>query len=134
MRFCERLAALVPDGRDPTRVKHEVANMFLARSLAISAGYEDADDLDDLRHDPAFKLALGKTPPSEVMRPPSKAALTFLPETAGRDGKSEAVSAMAARQFLSEGTLGLHNHFFTLNQSIMPPPPANLRGLVNNQG
>ncbi len=61
-----RLASLVPDARDPTRTRHDVADMFLARSLAIAAGYEDADDLDDLRHDPAFKMALGKTPGAKI--------------------------------------------------------------------
>lgn len=64
--MCERLASLVPDARDPTRTRHDVADMFLARSLAIAAGYEDADDLDDLRHDPAFKMALGKTPGAKI--------------------------------------------------------------------
>ena len=33
-----------------------------ARILAIACGYEDADDLDHLRHDPGFKLAVGKLP------------------------------------------------------------------------
>lgn len=33
-----------------------------SQPLAIAAGYEDADDLDALRHDPAFKMALGKAP------------------------------------------------------------------------
>ena len=61
-RMCGRLASLVPDARDPTRIRHDVADMFPARSPAIAAGYEDADDLDDLRHDPAFKTAPGKTP------------------------------------------------------------------------
>jgi len=65
-RICARLAALVPDGRDPTRTRHSVADIFLARSLAIAAGYEDADDLDDLRHDPAFKMALGKAPDAQI--------------------------------------------------------------------
>lgn len=32
--------------------------------LAIACGYEDADDLDHLRHDPAFKLASGRLPDS----------------------------------------------------------------------
>ena len=64
--ICERLATLVPDDRDPTRTRHDVADMFLARSLAIAAGYEDADDLDDLRHDPAFKMALGKAPGAKI--------------------------------------------------------------------
>ena len=34
----------------------------LARILAIACGYEDADDLDHRRADPAFKLACGRLP------------------------------------------------------------------------
>jgi len=64
--ICARLAALVTDGRDPTRTRHSVADMYFARSLAIAAGYEDAEDLDDLRHDPAFKMALGKAPDAQI--------------------------------------------------------------------
>jgi len=58
----DRLAAHIPDDRNPTRVVHALADILRARVLAIAAGYEDADDLDALRHDPAFKMALGKTP------------------------------------------------------------------------
>jgi hypothetical protein len=36
--------------------------MFRARMFAICCGYEDADDLDHLRSDPAFKLACGRLP------------------------------------------------------------------------
>ena len=57
-----RLARLVPDRRDPARVTHTLADMIRARILAIAMGYEDADDLDHLRHDPAFKLACGRLP------------------------------------------------------------------------
>lgn len=64
--ICRRLAALMPDERDPARVRHEVEDMLRARSLAIGAGHEDADDLDDLRHDPAFKMALGKLPDAAI--------------------------------------------------------------------
>ena len=62
LQIAERLAGLIPDERDPTRTLHPVAEIFRARILAIAAGYEDADDLDALRHDPAFKMALGRTP------------------------------------------------------------------------
>ena len=61
-----RLAAHIPDEREPTRVRHILADILLARYLAIAAGYEDADDLDSLRHDPAFKMALGKTPDAKI--------------------------------------------------------------------
>jgi hypothetical protein len=61
-----RLASRVADPRDPSRVIHELPDIMRARMLAIACGYEDADDLDHLRHDPGFKLALDKLPESEV--------------------------------------------------------------------
>jgi len=60
----ERLAGCIPDRRDPWRITHTIADMIRARVLAICCGYEDADDLDDLRSDPAFKLACGRLPDS----------------------------------------------------------------------
>ncbi len=62
----DRIAALIPDWRDPSRVLHSVSDIFRARVLAIACGYEDADDLDALRHDPAFMMALGKAPGEAV--------------------------------------------------------------------
>ena len=64
MGIAEKLAAVIPDRRDPTRVIHPLADILLARILAIACGYEDADDLDALRTDPAFKLACGRLPES----------------------------------------------------------------------
>jgi len=58
--ICDALAACVADPRDLMRITHGVTEIFKARVLAIACGYEDADDLDALRHDPAFRLALGK--------------------------------------------------------------------------
>ena len=66
MGIVDRLAALIPDDRDPARVVHEIADILRARVLAIAAGYEDANDLDALRHDPAFMMALGKAPGEAV--------------------------------------------------------------------
>lgn len=59
-----RLAALIPDARDPERVTHSFASIFRARVYAIACGYEDGDDLDALRTDPAFKIACGRPPES----------------------------------------------------------------------
>jgi hypothetical protein len=64
--IAERLAARIPDHRAPTRVTHGLPDILRARFLAIAAGYEDADDLDALRHDPAFKMALGRAPGEKV--------------------------------------------------------------------
>ena len=60
--IADRLARLIPDRRDPTRITHRLADMIRARIFAICCGYEDADDLDALRTDPAFKLACGRLP------------------------------------------------------------------------
>jgi hypothetical protein len=60
----DTLAALIPDHRDPALITHTMADILRARVLAIACGYPDADDLDDLRKDPAFKLACGRLPES----------------------------------------------------------------------
>lgn len=58
------LSALIPDHRDPSRITHGLDDILRARVFAIACGYPDADDLDDLRHDPAFKLACNRLPDS----------------------------------------------------------------------
>ena len=60
----EKLAAEIADPRDRSRVVHSLADILRARILAIACGYEDADDLDHLRSDPALKLACGHLPDS----------------------------------------------------------------------
>jgi hypothetical protein len=62
--IADRLAACLRDRRDPERTQHTLAEMLRLRMVAIAAGYEDANDCDTLRHDPAFKLALGRAPQS----------------------------------------------------------------------
>lgn len=64
MGICGQLAACIADPRDPSRVVHALDDILRARVLAITCGYEDADDLDALRDDPGFRLALGKLPGS----------------------------------------------------------------------
>lgn len=62
--FADRLASLIPDARRPDRVIHDYSSQILSRIFAICAGYEDGNDLTKLRHDPAFRVALGREPQS----------------------------------------------------------------------
>jgi hypothetical protein len=62
--IADRLARVIPDGRDPDRVTHLLPDILRARIFAIACGDEDADDLDRLRTDPGFKLACGRLPDS----------------------------------------------------------------------
>ncbi len=64
--IAQRLARCFPDDRDPARITHTLADMIRARVFAIACGYEDANDLEYLRKDPAFKLACGRLPDSGV--------------------------------------------------------------------
>ena len=58
--LAEVLASCMKDERDPSSTTHSLADMIRARMFAIACGYEDCDDLDLLRFDPAFKLACGR--------------------------------------------------------------------------
>jgi hypothetical protein len=58
----DTLAAIIPDYRDPNLITHTLSDILRARIFAIACGYPDGDDLDDLRNDPAFKLACGRLP------------------------------------------------------------------------
>jgi hypothetical protein len=60
----DMLAGLMPDDRNPALITHSMADILRARILAIACGYPDGDDLDDLRRDPAFKMACGRLPES----------------------------------------------------------------------
>ena len=57
--IADTLAALIADPRDPALITHSVADILRARILAIACGYEDGNDLDDLRTDPAFSWPAG---------------------------------------------------------------------------
>ena len=58
------IADPLPDTRNPLLVIHSYRAMVTARMMAIAAGYEDADDLDALRHDPALLIACERAPES----------------------------------------------------------------------
>jgi len=60
--IADQLARVIPDERDADRVVHLLPDILRARIFAIACGYEDADDLDRLRFDPALKLACGRLP------------------------------------------------------------------------
>jgi hypothetical protein len=50
------LAECVADFREDERIRHSVLSLFRQRLYQIIAGYEDANDADRLRHDPAFQI------------------------------------------------------------------------------
>ena len=59
---CRRLADAMPDGRDQSRVRHQMFELVMARSSGIACGHKDGNDHDRLRYDPLMKLAVGRCP------------------------------------------------------------------------
>lgn len=58
------LAAGMQERRQANKVEHSLVELLAERVYAIAQGYEDANDLDRLRRDPALKTACGRLPES----------------------------------------------------------------------
>src|ERR1700687_367894 len=61
----ERAAGCLRDWRLPERVQHPLLDLLRQRVYQIAAGYEDCNDADSLRRDPALKAAVGRSPVSD---------------------------------------------------------------------
>ena len=79
------LAGCIREWRDPARTVHTLPAMLRFRMFAIACGYEDADDCDDLRADPLFKLAVGRAPESgrDLCSQPTMSRLENAPSRVG---------------------------------------------------
>jgi hypothetical protein len=60
------MASGIVDGRQRSKVQHSLLELLRERIYAIALGYEDANDLDTLRYDPALKLACERRPRSDA--------------------------------------------------------------------
>jgi hypothetical protein len=62
----EALNQAIPDPRDPRFIIHDQKEMLAQRIIAIALGYEDLNDHQTLRNDPALQVAAGKVPDEEI--------------------------------------------------------------------
>ena len=62
IKIIERLTKCIPELRDERYVDHDIKEMLRQRIFQIACGYEDANDCNTLRKDPAFKTACGQSP------------------------------------------------------------------------
>lgn len=66
LRLTEQLAEILGDKRDRKRIKHSLQLQLRQRLFMIGSGYEDANDADHLRFDPAHMVAFGRRPESPL--------------------------------------------------------------------
>jgi len=62
-----RVAKIIRDRRHPGYTRHSIRKMLSQRVFQIACGYEDADDADTLRDDPALKMACERLPADEAL-------------------------------------------------------------------
>jgi hypothetical protein len=60
----DRIVAAIRDRRHASYVHHSLRDLLRQRVFQVACGYEDANDCDALRGDPAFKLACERLPES----------------------------------------------------------------------
>lgn len=61
LELTECASMCISEKRRPDSVKHSRIDLLRQRIYAIAAGYEDANDANNLRFDPMHKLSLGRT-------------------------------------------------------------------------
>jgi hypothetical protein len=95
----ERVAACIHDPRLPERIQHSLLSLIRQRVYQIAAGYEDCNDADRLRSDPALKVAVGRRPQQDADLA-SQPTLSRLEQTVA-EAECEAINAVLLEQFLS---------------------------------
>src|SRR5271155_5630786 len=58
----EALNKVIPDPRHPVFITHDQKSMITQRIIGIALGYEDLNDHQTLRNDPALQVAAGRVP------------------------------------------------------------------------
>ncbi len=63
----ELLSQAIEDLRDPDKLDHDVLTLLRERIYLISLGYTDANDAQQMRHDPLLKATVRKNPSDEPL-------------------------------------------------------------------
>jgi hypothetical protein len=61
-QVCQGMAECIEEWRDPNRITHSLYQLVSQRVYQIIGGYEDANDSNQLRHDPIYKVACDRLP------------------------------------------------------------------------
>ena len=124
IRLFERMADCFSDRRDPTRTVHTLPALLAQRVAGIALGYEDINDHDALRHDPACKLLAdcgGEPAPAAGKGPPALAGKSTL-------NRIEHAWDTGDRRYhqISANLKKLSNLFVTLFLDAHQTPPARI--------
>ena len=60
LKLTQKIADILPDDREPSKIKHSLLSMLKQRVYGIALGYEDLNDHQHLRKDLAFQTAVDR--------------------------------------------------------------------------
>ncbi len=78
VQVCQGLAECIEEWREPNKLTHSLHQLVSQRVYQLVGGYEDANDSNQLRHDPIYKLACGRLPLAEAELLASQPTMTRL--------------------------------------------------------
>jgi Transposase DDE domain group 1 len=78
VQVCQGLAECIEEWRDPNKLTHSLHQLVSQRVYQMVGGYEDANDSNQLRHDPIYKIACGRLPIAEQELLASQPTMTRL--------------------------------------------------------
>lgn len=62
LQVCQAIADCIQEWRDPDKTLHSLPQLVSQRVYQLVGGYDDANDSNQLRHDPIYKIACGRLP------------------------------------------------------------------------
>jgi hypothetical protein len=62
MQVCQGMAECIQEWRERNKITHSLQQLVSQRVYQLVGGYEDANDSNQLRHDPIYKLACDRLP------------------------------------------------------------------------
>jgi Transposase DDE domain group 1 len=77
-QVCRALAQSIEEWRDPSKITHSLYQLVSQRVYQLVGGYADANDSNQLRHDPIYKIACGRIPLAQAELLASQPTITRL--------------------------------------------------------
>jgi len=99
-RLFERMAAAVPDPREPAMIEHDQRTMLAQRVLGIACGWEDLNDHQGLRMDPLMQVASECRHAGDEQRPLASPATLCRLENRVRRGACVELSKLPVELFI----------------------------------
>ena len=127
---CAALAARVPEWRRGG-VRHSLGRLVRQRVFQIACGYEDQNDADQLRTDPAFKLACGRLPASEPDLA-SQPTLSRLENAVDRQAVERLAEALAELYLRERGRSGVPARILLDLDGTDDPAHGNQEGVASH--